>query len=309
MSELTGKYEVEESMENALAMIGYDQPTVVIEPPRTYTGMKRGKMVEIQEPAWVKFSTDFKGVLVDLDEYSLKVFIYIGLSVNFETGVAFPGVRKIAEDTGMSKNTVTKAISILEEKGFLTIWREDGTSNVYKPTRYISIGRTVPQDGTPEPELSQDDKELSHENPELSHDSRVNNAQLEEQEKPELTQEEIEQANNKVDAILRLNRNSAFRWKGRDYFKDNLLIYADWYFEKTGQICTKKYSKAWIKAFSEWLEGGLEPKHLESARQARLKWKEFIADPNELTKDALAIKAQESLIPVQATQGGSGYYA
>lgn len=306
--ETTGKYEVEESVENALEMIG-NHPTVIIENPRKSVVRKQGKMIEEEEPAWVKFSTGFKKELAELGEYALKVFLYIGLSIGFETGTSHPGYRKIAKDTGMAQNTAIKAVQELEEKGFLVVQKRDKSSNIYIPTRYISVGKTASPDEADEKELPQNSDNLPHENDNLPHDSRVNSAQLEEQEKPELTQDEIEQANKKVDMILRLNRKSAFQWKGRDYFKDNLLIYADWYFEKTGQICTKRYSKSWIKAFSEWLESSLDLKHLESARQARLKWKEFIADPNELTKDALAIKAQESLIPQSLPTGSSGYYA
>jgi DNA-binding MarR family transcriptional regulator len=306
--ETTGKYQVEESIENALEMIG-SHPTVIVEPPRKSVVRRQGKMIEEEEPSWVKFSTGFKKELVELGEHALKVFLYIGLSIGFESGSSHPGFRKIAKDTGMAQNTAIKAVQELEEKGFLVVNRREKASNVYTPIRYISIGKSASPDEADEPEPPQNSDNLPHENDNLPHDSRVNYAQLEEQDKPELTSEEIEQANRKVDAILRLNRQSAFQWKGRDYFKDNLLVYADWYFEKTGQICTKKYSKSWIKAFSEWREGSLDLKHLESARLARLKWKDFIADPNELTKDALAIKAQENLVPAQVQQGSSGFYA
>ena len=56
----------------------------------------------------MKFSTGFKKELATLDGYALKVFLYIGLSVNFATGEAYPGVRNIAENTGMNKDTVHK---------------------------------------------------------------------------------------------------------------------------------------------------------------------------------------------------------
>lgn len=173
MSEEQTKY-----VADALEMMGtgYDQPTIVIEPPRTVTARQNGRMVEIEEPAWVKFSTDFKGELKTLDEYSLKVFLYIGLSVNWRTGTAFPGIRKIAEDTGMDKGTVAKATANLENLGFLTIQKRDGNSNVYRPVRYISIG-TVRPERTPlsdeSGELSDESGELSDKTPELSDASSV----------------------------------------------------------------------------------------------------------------------------------------
>ncbi len=45
----------------------------------------------LDEPVWVKFSTGFKKELATLDGYALKVFLYIGLSVSFANGRAYPG--------------------------------------------------------------------------------------------------------------------------------------------------------------------------------------------------------------------------
>jgi len=92
-------------------------------------------------------------------------------------------------------------------------------------------------------------------------------------------------------------------------FNDNVLHYADWYYNKTGQIPLKN-KKAWIKAFSAWKDYGLEIEDLEQARLARLGWKANIADPNELTKDAYAIRAQRSITPDQPSRPtGTGFYA
>jgi hypothetical protein len=137
----------------------------------------------------VKFSTDFKTELADLDVYALKVFIYIGLSIGFDTGTAFPGVRKIAKETNMNKGTVVKAIEELEEKGFLKVWRKEGGSNTYKPMCYFAIGEGVPLNRTVD-ELSGDDAKLSGGNAKLSGASRVKSAQ---QDKQEVKQELIKQ--------------------------------------------------------------------------------------------------------------------
>jgi len=162
MTEPKGDYVTQEEVADAAEMLGagYDHPTMIVEAPRKITVRKNGRNVEQEIPAWVKFSTEFKTELADLSEYSLKVFIYIGLSVNFDTGVAYPGIRKIAKDTKMDKDTVSKAVADLEEKGFLTIQKRDGNSNIYKPVRFITIGRGVPSDRTP--------AELSGENAEPS---------------------------------------------------------------------------------------------------------------------------------------------
>jgi hypothetical protein len=170
--------------QEALDMLGKgyeDQPAVVVEPPRRRIERRGKQMMEVEEAAYVKFSTEFKAELADLDVYALKVFIYIGLSINFETGTAFPGVRKIAKETKMNKDTVAKAIEELEEKGFLRVRRKDGSSNVYKPECYFAIGETVPS-GRTVPKPSEIGAELSDENTELSDASRVKSAQPDKQD-------------------------------------------------------------------------------------------------------------------------------
>jgi hypothetical protein len=182
--EQQGDYITKEEIEEGLDMIGKgyeDQPSVVVEPPRRRIERRGKQMLEVEEAAYVKFSTEFKAELADLDVYALKVFIYIGLSINFETSTAFPGVRKIAKETKMNKDTVAKAIEELEEKGFLQVTRRDGASNIYKPECYFAIGETVPSGRTP-PELSGAGVKLSDENGQLSGASRVKDAQLDKQE-------------------------------------------------------------------------------------------------------------------------------
>lgn len=186
--------------QEALDMLNFeDQPSVVVEPPRRRTERRGRQMVEVEEAAYVKFSTEFKTELADLDVYALKVFIYIGLSINFETGTAYPGVRKIAAETKMNKDTVAKAIEELEEKGFLQVHRKDGSSNIYKPECYFAIGETVPSGRTP-PELSDADGKLSDENAELSDASRVKNAQQDKQEPTRRTAAKVK--GNLVDGMV-----------------------------------------------------------------------------------------------------------
>lgn len=308
-------YEVEDSAENALAMLGsgYEQPSVVIDPPRKSVVRRKGKMVEEDEPAWVKFSTGFKKELAELGEYSLKVFLYIGLSIGFESGSSHPGIRKIAKETGMAQNTVIKAVKELEEKGFLEVERREKSSNVYMPIRYISVGKTASPDEADVDEahdnLPHEDAKLPHQNDNLPHDSTVKLHNQIEQDKEEIIQE----ANQTVDMILKLNLPNAFQWKGRDSFRDNHLKYADWYNKKTGQECGKKSQRSWQKAFSEWQDEELDIPHLQEAYEQDVAWKKVIADPNELTKKAVAIKAKSKMVLAQIEQrptgSSSGYYA
>lgn len=171
---MNNKEDYVNEVEEAFEMLGkgYEAPSVVVEPPRRRTERRGKRMVQTEEAAFVKFSTEFKKELADLDAYALKVFIYIGLSINFETGTAYPGVRKIATDTGMDKDTAGKAIKELEEKGFLKVWRKDGASNIYKPTSYFAIGETVPH-GRTVAKPSDFDAEPSDENAKLSDARRV----------------------------------------------------------------------------------------------------------------------------------------
>lgn len=161
-----------EEIEEGLLLFSGD--SVTVEPPRKKVVRRGKRMMEVEEPAYVKFSTDFKSELKHLNEFALKVFIYIGLSIGFETGKAFPGVRKIAEETGMDKDTVTKAVEELEEKGYLDVFRREGNSNIYTPTRYFSIGTTVPSGRTVDEQVSLEDAELSLQNDKLSLNGRVN---------------------------------------------------------------------------------------------------------------------------------------
>ena len=110
-------------------------------------------------------------------------------------------------------------------------------------------------------------------------------------EKSALSQKDIDQVNKKVDAFIGFSKQGKDVWRGREYFRDNQWLYADWYHGVTGQIAAKSVYRSWQKAFSAWQDAGLTIESLETAKVARLKWKEFIADPNELTKDAAAVQA------------------
>lgn len=290
MSEEKTKYETE--IQDAMEMLGkgYDQPTVIIEPPRTTTARHNGKMVEIEEPAWVKFSTDFKKELIDLNEFSLKVFLYIGLSVNWRTGEAYPGIRKIASETGMDKDTAAKAVQNLEERGFLQVFRREGNSNIYTPVRYIAIG-TVRPEGTVTDGVSDETAELSLQTSELSLDPTVKvHNKNNKKNKKNLSSEDFEKAGEMVKAMV-TNAQRRDAWKFRETFKKEHYVYADWWHEISGQPINKAQVRTCQKAFQQWEMQGIEFPALFEAYNSRVKWKKVISDPNELTKDAAAIQA------------------
>lgn len=162
----------QEEIQEAMSLLSGE--SVTIEPARKKVVRHNGKMVEVEEAAYVKFSTNFKRELSDIGEHALKVFLYIGLSIGFETGSSHPGIRKIAEETGMAQNTVIKAVKELEKKGFLAVHRKGKSSNIYTPIRYISIGKSASPDDADGAELPHEDANLPHENENLPQTSRVN---------------------------------------------------------------------------------------------------------------------------------------
>lgn len=144
MSEITGKYEVEENDENGIEMANTSYPSIVIEPERTVLERRDGEFKEIVIPAFVKISTAFKKELKDIDPKSLKVWLYIALSVNRNTGKANPGLRTIAKNTGFGVNTVQECLKELETAGLLRVDRQSRKFNIYEPTQYVSANRLDP---------------------------------------------------------------------------------------------------------------------------------------------------------------------
>jgi hypothetical protein len=105
-------------------------------------------------------------------------------------------------------------------------------------------------------------------------------------------------ANRKVDSILAMEKNApAVVWAGRELVRPDMLPLADWYHGATGQIMTKRVQKSWWKALGEWKAEGLTPADLQAAFTHRVKWRGTITDPNELTNDAVGIKAAGSVTP------------
>jgi hypothetical protein len=145
--------EQQEYITEAIDMLGKGyEPTIEIEAPRKVTTRRGGKLLEEDRPAFVKIYTDFKQELKDIKGDDLKVWLYLALSVNRFTDDARPGLRKIAEDTGLAVNTVQGCLDRLEESNLLDIERKDGKRNVYRPSDYVSAKKetvsnfdTVPQ--------------------------------------------------------------------------------------------------------------------------------------------------------------------
>lgn len=132
----------QEYITDALEMIGAKYPTLEIEQERTVISRKNGRLTEETHPAFVKISTGFKAEMGDMQPADLKVWLYIALSVNRNTGTAWPGLRKISQDCQLAINTVRDSIERLEEKNLLTVERKEGASSIYTPSDYVSANKT-----------------------------------------------------------------------------------------------------------------------------------------------------------------------
>jgi hypothetical protein len=116
----------------------------------------------------------------------------------------------------------------------------------------------------------------------------------------ERIQEAVVEANKSVDTYLALSLEGAKTyWKGRDIFADNHLPYADWYHNKTNQVCNKRQQRSWMKAFSEWQDAQLSIEDLEEAYNIDILWRRVFTDPNELTAKAIAVKALREVKPTE----------
>lgn len=119
--------------------------SVEIEHPRRVSSRKaHGEFEEKTLPAWIKFSTAFKEELADIDGNTLKVWIFLALSVDYQ-GEAFPSIRTIAKNTKMSHTTVIDCIKSLENLGLLTVRRGEKRFNIYEVTDdYVKVGAEKP---------------------------------------------------------------------------------------------------------------------------------------------------------------------
>jgi DnaD/phage-associated family protein len=146
--EQQGDYITKEEIEEGLDMLGkgYEHPSIVIERPRVVAEKQpTGEFVERTIPAYVKFSTAFKDELKNISGSALKVWTYIILSIN-EQGIAFPGIRTIAEDVGLSHQTVITAINELEAAKLLSVVRGERRVNLYQPSdEFVAIFNKDPK--------------------------------------------------------------------------------------------------------------------------------------------------------------------
>src|SRR5712671_2972442 len=66
---------------------------------------------------------------------AIKVYLTIGLYSDFGTGWAYPSIRTIARQAGLSRQTVLTAIAELTRNGLLATSKSRGRSTAYKIIR------------------------------------------------------------------------------------------------------------------------------------------------------------------------------
>lgn len=148
--------------------------TLEISSPEKVIERRDGKLVEVERSAFVKIFTSFKRELKTISGDELKVWLYLALSINRFSKTANPGLRKIAEDTGLAVNTVRGIVERLEMSQLLDVEKADGKGNQYRPADYASVSKfdTVP------PTVSKNGETVSILEPTVS-TLRGENAQLE----------------------------------------------------------------------------------------------------------------------------------
>jgi len=121
---------------DAKEMIGKGyKPVIQFEPPTKQIVETDDGYDVARSLGWIKFSVHFReDMLKKLKGGKLSVFISILLHLN-ERYESFPSFEKIAEETGLHRDTVMKTVKELEEiPGLMDIVRRSGKSNVYRPS-------------------------------------------------------------------------------------------------------------------------------------------------------------------------------
>jgi len=239
------------------------------------------------------FETEFRD-LQDADGNTTKAstakFICIALAdhANDEGEGAYPSLAKIAHKTSLSRTCVINAMDALKYNG---IALAAGTSKWDTVNYTINRACFSQIEGSKSRVLVNpvDSPQLTQLTPPVNPVDPNHTITIHKTKDVSLSKSEMQEAGKKVDKILAMQNPNA--WQGREHIRADLLPLADWYNRVTNQVMTKRVQKAWWKALGEWKDECLQPEHLQAAYDNRIAWRKIITDPNELTKDAAAIKA------------------
>lgn len=209
-----------------------------------------------------------------------RIWQYCGMA----DGVCKASLDKIGKDLGMSAATIMRHADKLVNDEYII----DTTPNLKnKPHIYLD-GRKVEMKSRFSASISERNVSISERNASVSSSQLIKQDNTSIKKRVSLSPEEINQVNREVDYLIDNAKKDV--WQGRELIRDNLLSLADWYNRTTGQVMTKRVQKSWWKALQDWQDEGLTPEHLQVAYEAQSKWR-MVSDPNQLTKDACAVKA------------------
>lgn len=192
--------EISEEIQDAIDMLGsgYQESSIEIEAPRTVIRRTNGRLEKVEQQAFIKLSTSFKTELTNISSDALKVWIFIALSINRETEIAYPGLRTISKSVNLAVNTVQKALKELESLNLLIVDRESYRFNIYKTPGYVSANKkeqTVSPHDTPNKTVSNEQKTVSN------CDKSVSPAMILNQINQSIKPEEESQPTDKFDTI------------------------------------------------------------------------------------------------------------
>lgn len=85
------------------------------------------------------------GLAAQVGPPALAVWLAIKAHADFATGEAWPGVRKLMQDTGMASATVQKAVAALLEHKLLRVARVEGQKHIYiaRERMSVRVGRRI----------------------------------------------------------------------------------------------------------------------------------------------------------------------
>lgn len=282
------------------------EPSLEIESPRIVTERRNGRLVDVEKSAFVKIYTSFKGELKDMDGNDLKVWMFIALSVNRNTKDARPGLRKIANETGLAVNTVQGCLERLEKQGLLDVERREGTSNIYHPADYASVSKFDTPSGT----VSKKGSTVSIFEPTVSV-TRRDFAQLEELEEldngensPSTLPLEWQIASGVKQVTIQdssLSERVEFA-SLVSVSSPNPALYGSiaLAFQNTRNLTLPKSSaKAQRKAIRDMVAMGVTPAHVEQATRTLLEKDMTITDLFSVSKTAIDLANKPQVEPVQ----------
>ena len=302
MSEQAGKYEVEESAENALAMLGKGyEPAAEIHPPKTIKALRENGLNEYKVWGWVKVSANFIYHIKKLRGAKLAIWQIISLSID-EDGECKLSMNEIAELSGYSRSETIESTQELEDMGYLSVQKETGKKNMYEPS-FVARGINQPTE-QPVQKNDQSSPVDGDQSSPVREKSVSSYRELKELKNSSLSKQELaevkDEANKEVDAILELERqaqdrrNNGKAWRGRELLPDRALPYADWFHAETGLEMYGKKSKAklnteWLKACNVLWENEIT---IESLKEAKLRdaWRPLV-NLSQLVPIAKAVQA------------------